>query len=81
MSLRQTLLGDIQISAKDFSLLEQFSLKDGISNRDVHYEKHICNSSVIVCCKLSIKPNFFFLALSVSPVKELLVQCIQIKID
>lgn len=59
MSLRHTLLGDIQTSVKDFALLEQLGLKDGISNRDVYYEKHICNSSVIICFKLSIKPKFF----------------------
>lgn len=59
MSLRHTLLGDIQISVKDFALLKELGLKDGISNRDVYYEKHISNSSVIVCFKLSIKPKFF----------------------
>lgn len=78
MSLRHTLLGDIQTSVKDFSLLEHLGLKNGISNRDVYYEKHIHNSSV-VCCKLSIKPKLFFSP--VSPVKEVLMQHIQIRID
>jgi len=43
MSPRHTLLGDIETSVKDFSLLEQLVLKDGISNIDAYYEKHICN--------------------------------------
>lgn len=59
MSLKHTLLGDIQTSVKDLSLLEHLGLKNGISNRDVYYEKHIHNSSV-VCCKLNIKPKLFF---------------------
>lgn len=60
MFLRHTLPGDIQTSAKDLSLLEQLDLKNGISKRDVYHEKHIHNSSVVVCCKLSIKPKLFF---------------------
>lgn len=81
MPLRHTLMGDVQTSVKDFSLLEQLVWKERISNIDVYYEKHISNSSLIVYCNLRIKYNFFFLTLSVSPAKELLMQRIQIKID